>query len=168
MNKSKNKNRLIDDQLAAFTDNMLEGDAEENGNMSTSDPELRALQQTVRHLKNVLPDNGPSDEVIQRMRQNVIHQWKQQENKSRSSFWMKLLSLWHAPRQKWQSQRNRRRWDLAIYGTTAVLILLVISPFIDRIGSPQPAASGQSPTFRLLVLLVGFVVLALFSFIRRR
>lgn len=169
MKKTPNNDRLIDEQLATFTDNILNGTAKGNEDLSTTNNELHALQKTVLRLKNTFPEDGPSDEAIQRMRQNVIQQWKkQQESKSSQNFLTKFLSTLQFPRQKWQSQRHRRRRALTFSAAAAAFLLLLISPFVNRVGSPQLAASGQSLTFSLLILLGGSIGFAVWFYMRRR
>lgn len=162
-----NNDRLLNEELSVFTDKILQGSVEENENLSTKDPELRALQKTVLRLKNASPGDGPSDEAIQRMRQNVIKQWEKQEKKASKSFWTKLLSPQQSPEKNWQSQRSRRRLQLAVYITAAVFLLLINSPAMNKVTSGQPAASGQSMIYSAAIILGGFIVLVVWSYIRK-
>lgn len=166
MNKPYKSNRAIEDQLANFTDSMLDN-TEENTDRSSPDPELLALQQTVLHLKTALPGEGPSEAVIHRMRQQVVQQWKQEENKISEPFWRRLLSVRRPSGQKWQPQSVRQRKTLLIY--LAVVILVLVSlPFINKTGLAQPATSGQTLNVFVFIALGSLVLLALLFFRRKR
>lgn len=167
MKKSKNDNHTIEDQLADFTDQILEENANQDKNPFTPDPELRALEQTTLRLKNAFHEAGPSEAVIQRMRQNILLQWKQQESKASDSFWKKFLSVRKPPGQRWQSQRSRQRWStLKSVAVVAVLILVSI-PLLNKINFDQPAASGQNLNAGVLAA-AGALILLAFWFFRRK
>lgn len=158
---------MIDDQLADFTDRILEESTEEDKNPFTSDPELRALEQTALHLKNAFREDGPSEAVIQRMRQNIVLQWKGQESKASAPSWKKFLSALKLPGQKWQSQRSRQRWSLAISLATIAVLMLVSIPLLNKVSSDQPAASGQTLNASVVVAFVGLILLAAWFFRRK-
>jgi len=160
----KNK-KTIDDQLADYTDNILnEKTTEVDENPNTSDPELHALRQTALRMKNAFRDDGPNEEVIQRMHKNIIMQWQQQENRQRKPFWKK----WVPAGQKWQSQRSRQRFFLATSLITLFVLLLVCIPFFGDIDSNQPATSGQHLNNVILIASAGLVFLAIWLFRRKR
>jgi hypothetical protein len=168
MNKPQKNDRTVEDQLADFTDQILEGTADEDRNPLTPDPELRALQQTALRLKNALPVEEPSEAVIHRMRQNIVMQWKQEKNKTSEPFWKSFLSARKLPGQKWQSQHSRRRQNLRISLAAVVLLLLVSIPLINKAGSVQPAASGQNLNAGLFIAFGGLILLALWFYRRKR
>lgn len=168
MNKPINNNRTIEDRLANFTDQILEKNTEQANDPFRSDPELHALQETVLRLKNFLPDDGPGEAVIHRMRQNIVLQWKQQANVTSEPFWKRLFSARKPAGQKWQSQNVRRRKSLAIYLATAVLLLFVTILLLNKIGFIQPAASGQNLNVSIFIASGGLILLALWFFLRKR
>lgn len=167
MNKSQKVNRTVDDQLADFTDQILEENLEHNKEPFTPDPELRALQQTALRLKNAFKEDGPSDATVKRMRQNIVTQWKQQEIKANESTWRKFLSALKLPTQKWQTQRSRRQWNVAV-SLVAIAALAVISiPFLNKISSSQPAASGQNLNFNVVAAFGVLILLVVWLFRRK-
>lgn len=168
MNKPQNNNRTVEDQLADFTDQILEGTAEEGTGPFTPDPELRALQQTALRLKNAVPKDGPSEAVIQRMRQNIVMQWNQQENRASEPFWKRFLPARKPQGQKWQSQHSRRRQNIRISLAAVVLLLLVSIPLLYKDTPVQPAASGQNLNAGLFIAFGGLILLALLFFRRKR
>jgi hypothetical protein len=167
MNKPHNNNRTIEDQLANFTDQILERTAEEDKNSFTRDPELLALQQTALRMKNAFHEDGPSEAVIQRMRQNIILQWKQQESKASEPFWKKYLSVRKPPGQKWQSQRSQQRWSTLKSVAIVAVLMLVSIPLLNKIDFDQPAASGQNLNTGVLAAAGALILLALWFFRRK-
>lgn len=160
----KNK-KTIDDQLADYTDNILnEKTTEADENPSTLDPELRALEQTALRLKSTFRDEGPSEEVIRRMRRNIITQWEQQENKRPEPFWKK----WMPAGQKWQSQRSRRRIRVAISLGTLLVILFTGVYLLHGTGTEQFATSGQNLNVSIVFIVGSLVLLAVWINLRKR
>lgn len=160
----KNK-RTIDDQLADYTDKILnEKAAELDDNPIDLDPKLRALEETALRLKNAFQDEGPSQEVIQRMRKNIHLRWQEQENRKRKPFWKK----WKPDGKRWQSQRSRQRLYLAISLTALSVLLLVSIPLFDGIDSHQTATSGQYLNNIILTVSIGLVFLAVWIVRRKR
>jgi len=167
MNKPQNDNRTIEDQLANFTDQILEENVEQDKNPFTPDPELRALEQTALRLKNAFHEDGPSEAVVHRMRQNIVLQWKQQEIKASESYWKRFLSAFKSSGQKWQSQRSRQRQSLYISLATLVVLMLISIPLLNKVSSDQPAASGQNLNVSVVAAFGGLILLALWFFRRK-
>ena len=168
MNKPKKDNLLVEEQLAAFTDQILEGISEEDKISFPLDPELRALQQTALYLKNAIPKDEPSEAAILRMRQNIVMQWKQREEKKNKPFWKQLFFARKSSEQKWQSQYNRQRQSQLI-SLAAIVFLLFVSIFLlGKVASFQPAASGQNLNTSLFIAIGGLILLALWFFRRKR
>ena len=164
MNKSKNNKISIDDQLANFTDNILEKDAaKEDEHPLSSDPELRALEQTALRMKNAFRKDGPSEEVIQRMRKNIVTQW-QQESKKSKPFWKKWLNLLQPSNHGWQSQRRRQRISMFSYAAVVLGVFFISIFLLNGAYSDQPAATGHNLGAGFLVAFIGAIVLAILFF----
>jgi hypothetical protein len=158
MNKSKNNKSAVEDQLADFTDNILSGKIDNTDETPlTPDPELRALEHTALRLKNAFYEDGPSDVVIKRMRNNIVRQWQQKEMKKSLPFWKK----WMGPSQKWQSQRSRRRLSMAISLSLLIALMLVSIPLLNGNSTDQPATSVQALNISLVVVFSGLILLAI-------
>jgi hypothetical protein len=143
MNKPIKDNRMIENELAEFTDQILDESSTLDKIPLTPDPKLRALEQTVLQLKNTFKEDGPSEAVIQRMRQNIVMQWKQQESNVSLPFWKKLYSLFKPDRQKWQSQRTASAGTWLYPWQPSLADADRHSP-LNKVSSSQPAASGQN------------------------
>lgn len=165
MNKSQNDNKTIEDQLAKFTDRILEKSTATNKEEIAQGPELRALEQAAQRLKNAFKDDGPSEAAIQRMRQNILSEWKQQERMARKPIWRRFVPK--SSEQKWRSQRNRQRWSMAtsvVVVAGAMLVTMILSNEGDF---NQPAASGQNLNSGVLVVMGVLLLLVVWIFRRK-
>ena len=162
MNKSKNDKNTVADELADFTDNILSGKIDNTDDTSlTPDPELRALEQTALRLKNAFYEDGPSEEAVQRMRKNITRQWQQQKNGESNPSWKNWWLALNPFKQKWYSQRSRRRLSMAISLLLLVALMLVSIPFLDGSGADQPATSIQNLNVSLVIVFSGLILLAI-------
>ena len=165
MNKAQNTKNITDDQLAEFTDSILnEKTTEVDKNPFTSDPELHALEQTALRLKNSFREDGPSEEVIRRMHKNITTQWQQQESQKNIPFWKN----WIPSRQKWQSQRSRQNWNMVFSLATIVTLMVITIPLLQGTNLNQLAASGHDLSVGLLVASGGLILLAIWFFRGKR
>ncbi len=168
MNESKNNKYIIDDQLANFTDLILEKPDKNDENPFAPDPELRALEETALRLKNTFSKDGPNEAVIRRMQNNIHREWQQQEIKASQPFWEKWLPILWPKGQKWQSQRSRQRVSMISYAIIVVGLFLISIFLFNGVYSDQPAASGQNLGAGLLVAFGGLVLFAIWFFRHKR
>jgi hypothetical protein len=169
MNEHQNDKLEIEDQLANFTDLILnEKTDKKDENSFAPDPELRALEETVLRLKKSLSEEGPSEAVIRRMQKNINREWQQQKIAAGKPFWGKWFSALWPTRQKWHPLRSRRRLSMVVYAVP-VLVLFFISIFLyNGVYSDQPAATGQNLGAGLLVAFGGLVLFAIWFFCHKR
>jgi hypothetical protein len=166
MNKSQNDNHTIEDQLADFTDQILEKSSAEEKLTFAQNPELRALEHTAQRLKNAFHDDGLSEAAIQKMRQNILLEWKQRESRANTPFWKKFLFVHKSREQKWQPQRIRQRLDMLKSVTVVALVMLVSILLLNKSDFDQPAASGQNLNIGVLAA-TGALLLVLWIFRRK-
>ena len=165
MNKHQNNKPTIDDELANFTDHILSENTTNLDEISfTSDPELLAIEKTALRLKNAFQDDGPSDIAIRRMRKNIVTQWKQKETIESEPIWKR----WIPSNRKWQSQRSRQRFSMAISFAILFALMLISIPFINGTSTDQPATSVQSFNISLLVIFISLILLAIWISRRKR
>jgi len=168
MTKPRNSKTTIEDQLAEFTDRILDDrKVKQDEATFAPDPDLRSLEQTAQHLKNTFGNDGPDEIAIQRMRNNIIEGWKKEGNAVSESFWQKLLKVIIPSEQKWQSQQSRQRLSIAVSLAVLVVLMLISIPFLDTTGSVQPAASGQNLNALVIIAFGGLILLALWFFRRK-
>jgi len=167
MTENQNIKPTVDEQLADFTDRILDQQSDQQGASLASDPELGELEQTALHLKNAFGDGDPSEVVIRRMRENIGVRWQQQEKATNESSWKKWLTALIPPQGNWQSQRSRQRWSIAISLVIIFALMLVGTPLLKDGGSNQPAASGQILTPGVLAVVGGLVLITVWLFRRK-
>lgn len=169
MNESQNNKSTIDDQLANFTDLLLnEKTAKKDESPFASDPELRALEETVLHLKNTFGENGPSEAAIRRMQKNINREWQQQKVAASKPFWEKWFPIFQPTKQKWQSRRSRQRSVIFSYAVLMVGLLLISVLLFNGVYSEHPAASGHYLNIGLLFASGGLVLLVIFLYRHKR
>jgi hypothetical protein len=168
MNRSENNDQMIDDELAEFTDRILEKSTKEDESLLSTNLELHGLEKMAQHMKNAFPEDGPNEAVIQRMRQNIVSQWQKQENEARKVFWKRWVAALKPSMSKWESQRSRQRWELLAYLTVVFLLLLINLPFLDKIAFNQSAASGQTLIVSKYAAIAAFILLAVWIFRRKQ
>lgn len=169
MNEHQNNKLDIEDQLANFTDLILKEKPDKTDESSIApDPELRALEETVLHLKNTFNEDRPSEAVIRRMQRNINTQWQQQKVVVSKPFWEKWFSALWPTRQKWHPQRSRQRLSMIAYAVVVVGLFLISIFLFNGIYSDQPAASGQNMGAGLLVAFGGLVLFAIWFFRHKR
>ena len=168
MNEYQNNKHDIEDQLANFTDLILnEKPVKKEESPFAPDPELRALEETALRLKTTFGENGPSEAVIRRMQKNINREWRQQKNKASKPFWEKWFPILQPSKQKWQSRRSRQRQKLAL-SIAAMLALFFISiSLLKETSLNQPAASGQDLNISIFIALGGLILLAVWL-VRRK
>ena len=160
MNESQNNKSTIDDQLANFTDLLLSEKTTKKGeNLFASDPDLRALEETVLHLKNTFGENGPSEAVIRRMQKNINREWQQQKVMASKPFWEKWFAIFQPSGQKWHPQRSRQRVSMISYAAVVVGLFLISIFLFNGVYSGQPATSGHNLNIALLFASGGLVLL---------
>jgi len=155
----------LDDQLAEFTDRVLDGDTSAQDEATLApDPELRALEETVLRLRDVIPNDDPGEEVVSRMWGEIE---KQSNVEGQKSFLQALKEIF-APRNNWRSRHARQRWTLAVSIVGITIMLLVIVPFMDAINSGLPGTGGGSNSYTLVFAILGILVLIALWLFRRR
>ena len=168
MNKTQKNKRILEDQLADFTDNILtEKTAEVDEKPFSPDSELRALEQTALRLKNAFHEDGPNEEVIQRMRKNITVQWEQHKQEKRESILNQWLDALKLPKPKWQSQQTRQIRAMLSYVMVMLGLFLLSILLFNGVYSGQPAASGHELNSNLLVAS-GVLLVLLVLWLNRR
>lgn len=169
MNEHQNNDPEIEDQLANFTDLILNEKPDKKDESSFApDPELRALEETVLRLKNTISEEGPSKAVIRRMQKNINREWQQQKVTASKPFWEKWLSIFQPSGQKWHPQRSRQRVSMISYAAVVVGLFLISIFLFNGVYSDQPAATGQNLGAGLLVAFGGLALFAIWFFRHKR
>ena len=162
MNEKQNNKLDIEDQLANFTDLILEKTAKKDENPFAPDPELRALEETVLRLKKTFQEDRPNEAILTRMHKNIVTQWQQEKNRKSEHSWEK----WIPSRQKWIPQRSRQQLSMLSFAAMVLVVFFISIFFFNGVYTDQPAATGQNLTAGFLVTIIAVIVFAI-SFFRR-
>ena len=142
---TEDKNTIMDDQLANFTDQLLAG----NTPQDMDDPELEALTITVKRLHSAFGENAETDADSERLQAQVMAHWttlqqgKPHRQNNRSPWWRKI---------------NRQRMSLAI--SLAVIILLVVAvPWLLTSTPSMPGAAGAAKSSTIIG--IGIIIMVI-------
>jgi hypothetical protein len=159
----------LDDQLAAFVDQVLAGGIA-NQDLTLSDQsELRSLQDIVLRLRRNLPDTPVSATMSRQMQSKLSAHWATEGPKPQpasplaariASTWARLRSWLLPERQVWQSSSARQRaWTLRAVTVTLVVILAVVAVFSPILSDNLAGTAGlEGGAVPLAILLIGIVV----------
>jgi hypothetical protein len=152
----------LDDELARFTDSLLDDRDSEMLEATAQDQELSELQQTAVRLKRAFESDEPDKAMARRIRANLVKEWHDASPGARQG----SGSLW----QRWQRSLTLPRLaSQQVYAFSAFIVImvagvliLVLSPDTSGGGNlPGSAGSlGELPPFVLPVTLVLGVALA--------
>jgi len=149
----------LDERLAAFADEVLNGQAD-NASAAGSDPEMRALAETVLRLKRAFPKEEPVPAAIKRMENNIMARWREEQRKK--SPWRDFIRMnWLTPPQR------TRLATVAAWGALA-LILIAALPFLFSSGSLTASAGSEAPMGPSFWIFLGILIIAFFWLLRRK
>lgn len=133
-----------DDLLADFTDRVMDGKI--TAIASSSDQELRGLEETVMRFKRAFPTEPLDEKKLERMQADFKTRIRKES----------LISS----RPAWQSRQFRQRFVLAFAAIAILVAIFMITPFLTSgIGDVQGTAGLQSQSIVLLAILGGVIVL---------
>ena len=144
-----NDNNKKDNELADFTDRVLEGKSALTA--SNSDEELLGLEKTILRLTDAFPPEPLDDAKVKQMlvRLKARARREEEERAAKPSFWKRLFDL----------QANPQVGLLVAVAAVVVLVVISIPAVQDPTGSPMTGtAFGGSNLFTVLGL-VGVIIL---------
>jgi hypothetical protein len=148
-----------DEWLASFTDQVLVGQTDVLP-VDGSDPEMRALTDTILRLKNAYPKREPDPASLKRIHAGVMARWRsEQEKKAR---WPNIL------RFDWLAQFMRPRFAMALAVVVVIGILIVAAPYLTNGGDLPGAAGSDSQASFLLWILLAILVAVVIWLTRRK
>lgn len=138
-----------DDWLADFTDQILNGGSNDLPVDGASDPEMRALAETLVRLKRAFPDQQADPSAVKRMQKQVLYQYEQE--KQGKSSWLDAI------RQAWQTPLHRRQLGMAFAMIVLAGVLIVTAPLLFSGNGSMTATAGTGTstiiTWIALILL---------------
>jgi hypothetical protein len=166
--------RLLDEQLAEYTDQLLGASAPEQEPELSPDGELRALQETVRQVAHIVGADAPDAAMAERIRSNLKAYWQRtltppaRAPLARMSFWQRVRQVLFPGSAGWRSSR-RGQQVLALRFALAAAVVLMAALFITpSIGTALTSAAGGSDGWIIAALVLGGATLVLGWFVRRR
>ncbi|HEX2696441.1 MAG TPA: hypothetical protein VHM28_01960 [Anaerolineales bacterium] len=146
MTKPTNPTPTPDDLLADFTDRVMEGKTAVFA--STTDDELRRLEETVMRLNQAFPQKALDEKTLGRLQTD----FKSRARKASTS-----------SQPAWQSQQSRQRFILA-FTAIAILVAIFIALPLGMFGNGSltgTAGFQPSSTFLLAAFGLGCVIAVL-------
>ncbi len=133
-----------DDSLADFADRVLSGKTSTPD--SSSDAELRGLEETVLRLKQTLPQAAPDEKILKHLQANFRTRVRKADSPTIPA---------------WQFLRPRRNLALAFAAVLAILVIAL--PFLPIDNGPLPGTAGRPQDIILLAGIACVVVLLIWA-----
>ncbi|MBI3162225.1 MAG: hypothetical protein HYZ23_06930 [Chloroflexi bacterium] len=148
-----------DEWLAAFADQALEDRVDDLSTVG-SDPEMRALAETILRLKHAFPKEELSLASIQRKQANVLERWRGERQKKAS--WLNFTRL------DWLSPSRRRQLAMTAALVAVVGILVVVTPILFSGGAVTGSAGLGTQVGMFMWIMLGILVVAFLWLLRRK
>jgi len=152
MSRTQNsQNPNLDDRLAEFTDDLLEGRMKQTA--STTDEDLLLLEDTVLRLSKTFPPISLNEARVKQMQVRLKNRIRRENQEAEQPFW-----------KTWFSHPQTR----VFAGVVAILIMfLIASPYLASAG-PSTTATALTPAHGTFIMLGVILVLVLVLWTRRR
>jgi len=159
------QDRRIDDELAAFTDQVLARQADDEPQLAPEHEDLRQLQETVLRLKRVRTASQPSPDFAARLRALLKQEWQRNGPRPQPAS-PQPASLLQKVRRFFESSRPRM---LALQFAAIAVVLLVVALFVTPLsgGAPLTAAAGVGAVLKPVVLVLGLLLALLVIWLAR-
>ncbi|MBN2145779.1 MAG: hypothetical protein JW726_00265 [Anaerolineales bacterium] len=153
----------LDEQLASFTDQLLNGTTQGEG-WEPEDARLRLylqkLQQTVVQVHSMIGTMEPDRELNSRIKKQLVSAWYEVKSPPQArSVWQRLRGIFLPEGQGWKSSRGARQAQVLRLAVAAVAILLLLAIFVPGIGSALEGTAlgrgGILPIGLLVILVIG-------------
>lgn len=137
-----------DNELAEFTDRILEGRTERTA--STTDGELLSLEKTILRLTNAFPPEPLEDPKVKQMlvRLKARARREEEEQAARPSFWKRLFDI----------QSNPQVGLLIAVAAVVVLAIVSIPALQQPTGSPISGTAISGTSIFPVLGLVGILI----------
>ncbi len=142
----------LDDQLASFTDQLLDHQEAELTETSMQDQQLHELQEMVVRLNNAFGASRPDKATAKRIEAHLVKEWHRFEKQARP---VSLVQSWLqsliSGRQKWHSTTKRRHVSALALAAMAVALLVLVFPLLSQ--TKETLAGAVSGPQGLIFLL---------------
>lgn len=139
------ENNEHDEQLAQFTDQLLDGEATDMATITTDNQELRDLQTTVVQMQSAFGREEPSEVMASRIRSTLIAEWQKANSSPRRR--------WLTQRPFWNTASGRRRTSrLAFTATVLATVVLALVLGMPENSDTLPGAALGNPIVTIVFL----------------
>lgn len=143
----KQSNSKLDDQLADFADQVIQGKRNQPASHLTDN--LLGLEETILRLNNSLPPSSLDDASVKQMHVRLKARIRREEQKKRLTFW-----------EKWFGAVVSPQLGLA-FAALAVLVVVIVSfPSITSV-SPTPATATNPVNIFIGLGVIGAMLIIL-------
>ena len=172
-NQNTQKNRQLDDQLAEFTDQLLDQKIPlDLPEMDSQEQTLLELKETVARLAIAFGDETIDEAAAQRIESNLKREWQkmgatESKVKPRQPWWQGIS----AKLSQWKPARNQKRaYTLALASLTTIVIVVSLSVFFPEImNDPNLPGTALGESFPFPALIIFAVIIGLvYLFVRNR
>jgi len=144
MTQPDKPNKTPDDLLADFTDRVMDGKTAILA--SSSDTELRGLEETVMRLNQAFPQEPLGEKTVKHLQADLKSRIRKANTPTRPA---------------WQSRQSRQRFTLVFAVIVILAAIFITIPFLTSgTGDVQGTAGFQPQSIALLAVLGGVIVLA--------
>lgn len=157
----------FDEQVVTFADHLLE-DRQREVELS-NDPELRALQETMRWLADTIEKDQPEPAMVKRIHANLVAEWGRANPQPQSvSFWERLKEMNPFQQRAWQSRRSAQRTLVLGFAYAAVAVLVLGLLLVPVLAPPTTATAGGQIGYAFFALIgVVFVIVTILWWLTR-
>jgi hypothetical protein len=147
--------RNLNDQLADFTDRVMAGQA-----FQPSPPEtpgiLSDLQEVVLEIHRSVSHKAPHQELTGRLQRTLLNVWREEleQSASKQNLFSRITRIFSSPHTGWQSTSVRRRRLAGQIALATIIVLAILIPLAQSQGVLPGAATGETGTGIIIILLL--------------
>jgi len=142
----------LDDRLADFTDDVLEGRKQDS--VSSMEEELLQLEKTVLRMRTAFPPIDMDEARIKQMQVRLKNRIKREEDQTSQPFWARLSST--------------PQYTMVVGVVSLLIIFLLVSPTVINTGSSTSAAATNSAIGPLVAGGLAAVIIIILWIKRRK
>ena len=149
-----------DDWLADFTDQILNGGSDDLPVDGASDPEMRALAETLLRLKRAFPEQELDPASVKRMQARVMERWREEQEKSPR--WKEIFRL------DWLTPSRRQQFGMAFAVLAIASLVIITAPLLFSNSGTLPASAGSETNSTFFWIVLGVAAISIVWLFRRK
>ncbi|MFZ5857066.1 MAG: hypothetical protein ACOYZ6_09550 [Chloroflexota bacterium] len=145
--------------LTDFTDQILNGKTDSLPADGT-DPETRALANTLLRLKRAFPEQELDLASVKRMQARVMERWREEQEKSPR--WREIFRL------DWLTPSRRQQFGMAFAVLAIASLVIITAPLLFSNSGTLPASAGSETNSTFLWIVLGVAAISIVWLFRRK